>query len=270
MNTINIFPHENLLSFLDFSIDSKSKQISILMDYIPNNLYDFIGKNSITEEMLKSISSQIIAGVNHLHNLGYLHRDLKSINILIGKNTDGKILVKISDYGLGVNISQNNEFLGNCGSNGFKAPEMLIGSPVYYKSLDVWSIGVVILEILFKGENIFYEQNSVDSLMKIMEYFGIDKLKDIIPFAKYFPFYDYYNKEIKKKKNVTQNENIKNEKKNIFQNLNLEDIIRKKQTIIKEENIDLFINFIKKILVLDPMKRAKLEELKNDPWLNSN
>ena len=260
MNAIDNFPHENLLDLLDFSIDSKNHQISLLMDYIPNNLYDFIKKNSITEEMLKSISLQIIAGVNHLHNLGYLHRDLKSRNILVDKNKDGKILVKIIDYGLGVNISQNRKDLEYCGTSGYEAPEMLLGSSVYYKSLDVWSIGVVILEILFKRENIFYG-NPVKSLMKIMKYFGIDQLKDIIPYADVFPNFEDYNKEIEIRKNTT---------KNIFQNENLEDIIRKKQTIIKEENIDLFINFIKKLLVLDPTKRAKLKELQSDPWINSN
>ena len=162
MNTISKFPHENLLSFLDFSIDSKNKQISILMDYLPTNLYEFIEKNSITEEMLKSISIQIIAGVNHLHNLGYLHRDLKSINILVDKNKDGKIIVKIGDYGLGVNISQNRKDLENCGTNGYEAPEMYLGSSVYYISLDVWGIGVVILEILFKRENIFFGKDPIE------------------------------------------------------------------------------------------------------------
>lgn len=84
------------------------------------------------------------------------HRDLKPENLLYATKDPGSI-VKISDFGLARFI--NNEVMTTmCGTPGYVAPEIINGSG-YDKSIDYWSLGVI-LYIMLCGFPPFHNENA--------------------------------------------------------------------------------------------------------------
>ena len=87
---------------------------------------------------------QLILGLKYLYNNCILHRDIKPQNILIDNN-----VVKICDFGFARDLKNNDLLNTFCGSPLYMAPEILkLGE--YTDKSDIWSLGVIIYEILFK------------------------------------------------------------------------------------------------------------------------
>jgi eukaryotic-like serine/threonine-protein kinase len=96
----------------------------------------------------------LVEGVAYLHDHGIVHRDLKPANLFMEEG-----IVKIGDYGLAKLItpshgSEHSESIGTCH---YMAPE--IGSGKYHKPIDVYSMGVILYEMLtgqvpFDGETV--------------------------------------------------------------------------------------------------------------------
>jgi serine/threonine protein kinase len=99
-----------------------------------------------------SIALQMTKGVNYLHTMSIIHRDIKSLNFLMD-NAVGGYLVKISDFGLAKirqeTSRQTTEGVGQQvigGTLQWKAPELLkFGKPS--NASDVYSLGVVFWEL---------------------------------------------------------------------------------------------------------------------------
>ncbi|CAF2119595.1 unnamed protein product [Rotaria magnacalcarata] len=99
-----------------------------------------------------SIALQMTKGVNYLHSMSILHRDIKSLNFLMENGVDG-YLIKICDFGL-AKIRQetsrqtidSNQQRVSVGTLQWKAPEVLkFGKPS--KASDVYSLGIVFWEL---------------------------------------------------------------------------------------------------------------------------
>jgi len=96
--------------------------------------------------------------MSYCHSQGFVHRDLKTENILL----DSDCNVKIADFGLSCRFSFNAYLSESCGSPNYAAPE-LFNIPCYYRGpeIDAWSSGVVFYAMLC-GRLPFDAQNIVD------------------------------------------------------------------------------------------------------------
>ena len=94
----------------------------------------------------KCIMKQLLAGVAHLHDSWFLHRDIKSANILYS-NVGGR--VKLADFGLARAFgSPLRAYTQPVVTLYYRAPELLLGSKLYSSPVDVWSLGCVMGELL--------------------------------------------------------------------------------------------------------------------------
>ena len=93
---------------------------------------------------IRSWLVQVASGLQHIHSLNVLHRDLASKNILLSEQ--GRC--KISDFGISHQLAeargQTAEF---CGTPFYMSPQVLMGLP-YGMPADVWSLGVVAFQLL--------------------------------------------------------------------------------------------------------------------------
>lgn len=87
----------------------------------------------------------VINAVQHFHSHNFLHRDIKPENLLLGPNNE----IILADFGCSVlldSTSSNRQSL--VGSANYGAPEILVEGREHNKPFDVWSLGVLLHELL--------------------------------------------------------------------------------------------------------------------------
>lgn len=133
----------------------------IVMDYKPHgSLHKFLQKNkSISWAAKQLLAKDIAAGLDYLHTLEkpVIHRDLKSLNVLISKEND-QFKAFISDFGLSRakrDISTKSGKTG--GTLLWKAPELFTTGKCTFKT-DIWALGMVFLE-LATGRKPYYDED---------------------------------------------------------------------------------------------------------------
>jgi cyclin-dependent kinase-like len=102
-----------------------------------------------------------------MHSINIIHRDVKPENVLISKQGS----VKICDLGFARTMPSNRVMTDYVATRWYRPPELLIGKDDYDKSIDVWSIGCVMAEMI-DGEPLFPGENDLDQLYLIQKCLG--------------------------------------------------------------------------------------------------
>ncbi len=157
--------HPNLLHYMGIGLLQGNPYV--LMEYCPyGSLQDTIYTQKSDAEILR-IAYEIAAGISALHTRHIIHRDVKPENVLIGEGN----ICKITDFGISAVLDQRltrTSFLGNVennevfGSVMYSAPEQL-DKKTYFKgtkpTMDIYSYGVLLYNLLFQGEDPFGGEN---------------------------------------------------------------------------------------------------------------
>jgi serine/threonine protein kinase len=135
-----------------YGIYSENRELFIIMDYAENGtLTKFINDNRDKEhnwDLNNQFIKQIARGLAYIHHENIIHRDLKSMNILLTNNYQ----VKISDFGLSrtrIISSYQSKRSSAIGTLRWMAPEAL-KEQKYSKQSDIYSLGMIIWEISAK------------------------------------------------------------------------------------------------------------------------
>ena len=160
--------HENIVQFYGYT--ETINQLLIKMEYIKYGTLNQWIKNhkKISEEEASIILKHILSAITYLHSKQICHRDIKPQNIMFSKENDLHS-IKIIDFGLS---AQNFDKLINndyCGTYIYMAPEQ-IEKKLYFISVDIWSIGILMFILLNNGKHPFYVEgdNKKDFVKKIM------------------------------------------------------------------------------------------------------
>ncbi|XP_074521600.1 serine/threonine-protein kinase PLK1 [Halichoeres trimaculatus] len=101
-------------------------------------------RKAVTEPEARYYMSQLLKGVQYLHNNRVIHRDLKLGNIFLNDDME----VKIGDFGLATKIEFDGERKKTlCGTPNYIAPEVLCKKGHSYE-VDVWSLGCILYTLL--------------------------------------------------------------------------------------------------------------------------
>ena len=136
--------HKNVIKPIDFFENAEC--IFIVFEYIPfGDLKEFLHKNSknINLSLIKAISTQLVSAIKFLHSIGIVHRDLKLNNIMCSKDENGKIVIKLIDFGFSTIMTRNSISNEIVGTIHYMPPE-IINKEEYGMKVDVWSCGVIL------------------------------------------------------------------------------------------------------------------------------
>ncbi|CAK5280497.1 unnamed protein product [Mycena citricolor] len=143
--TLKVLDHPNIVQYLGF--EETPSNLSIFLEYVPGGSIGscLLRHGKFDEDVTKSFTSQILAGLEYLHSQGILHRDLKSDNILVEMSG----VCKISDFGISKRTEDHNDaHTAMQGTVFWMAPEVInTGKKGYNFKIDIWSIGCVVLEM---------------------------------------------------------------------------------------------------------------------------
>lgn len=141
--------HEAVVPLLDYWNDDHS--VYIMFPHFEGDLFKWMDqkRDGCTPEETYIVYSRIASAVEYLHHVRIWHMDIKPENILI-KNGDLRSIV-LTDFGssIGENELTGGVFCRCVGSLGFAAPEMFEKKPFEPSPCDYWSLGCVLLEMLW-------------------------------------------------------------------------------------------------------------------------
>lgn len=127
--------------------------------------------NILDEQIIISFAYDICRGMFFLEQRSLVHRDLACRNLLLSGNGN---TVKIADFGLST-IVNKDDFIQRKESYLHKlpirwtAPEILYDRTVYSIKSDVWSFGIVLIEIWLKGNDPYPEEKEFSSIRTLVQ-----------------------------------------------------------------------------------------------------
>jgi [calcium/calmodulin-dependent protein kinase] kinase len=126
--------------------DDEDDQVYIALEYIKKGSLEFIKNNTkLTEKQICNYFRQTVLGIEYLHSIGIIHRDIKPDNLLIGEDDN----LKISDFGISDIAKGADDMRKNtAGTNYFFCPESCLGKPYSGKKADIWALGVTLYNLL--------------------------------------------------------------------------------------------------------------------------
>ena len=146
--------HPNIARVLDAGATDTGRPYFV-MDLVKGApIVEFCDHNQLTIEDRLELFAQVCQAVQHAHTKGIIHRDLKPSNVLVGTQ-DGKPQVKIIDFGIAKATSQKltdkTLFTAHqqvVGTLQYMSPEQAAGSLDIDTRTDVYSLGVMLYELL--------------------------------------------------------------------------------------------------------------------------
>ncbi|XP_038058935.1 mitogen-activated protein kinase 1-like [Patiria miniata] len=175
------FRHENIINIQDIihanSID-ELKDVYIVQSLMETDLYKLLKTQKLSNDHICYFLYQILRGLKYIHSANVLHRDLKPSNLLLNTTCD----LKICDFGLARIADPVHDHTGflteYVATRWYRAPEIMLNSKGYNKSIDIWSVGCILAE-MSSSKPLFPGKHYLDQLNYILNTLGSPSVDDL-------------------------------------------------------------------------------------------
>lgn len=157
------YHHPNIVEMHDsFLVED---ELWVVMEFLEGGaLTDIVTHARMDEEQIATVCRQCLKALAYLHSQGVIHRDIKSDSILLA--ADGN--VKLSDFGFCAQVSPElPKRKSLVGTPYWMSPEVISRLP-YGPEVDIWSLGVMIMEMV-DGEPPFFNEPPLQAMRRIRD-----------------------------------------------------------------------------------------------------
>jgi serine/threonine-protein kinase len=178
--------HPNVVRLLDFQ-ESSPGIFCMVMEYVEGgDAGELLQQNpgGLEPKLAVEIIAQALEGLQHAHDHGIVHRDIKDANMLVARDKRGAVHVKLSDFGLAKSYETSGAsgFTSTgtiAGTVPYMAPEQILDFRNVRPAADLYSMGATLYHLL-TGQLAYDFSREMDPLVMILE-------KDIVPIRKRKP-----------------------------------------------------------------------------------
>ena len=138
--------HDNILRVIDFREDGEAS--FLVTEYVDGkSLADLMDETHFTTTRVLELCGAVARALGHAHRDGVVHRDVTPTNVLVRE--DGRVL--LTDFGISLLLEQRRHDRGApafYGTPDYASPEQLCRDGVVGPSSDIYSLGVMLYELL--------------------------------------------------------------------------------------------------------------------------
>jgi len=244
LKILRLLQHENVIGITTLMLP-KSREtlddIYVYQELMETDLASIIkSPQPLSDEHIQFFLYQILRGLKYIHSGGIIHRDLKPRNLLVNSNCD----LKICDFGLSRTI-EYQERTGNMtdyvATRWYRAPELLLAAKEYGPSVDMWSVGCILAELL-RRKPFLPGTETKNQLELIIDVFGNPSEEEVEQVSK--EKFKKFLRGLPKK-----------EPKSL-------------QTLFPEAS-ELALDLLEKLMVFEASKRITVDEALKHPYLSA-
>ncbi|KAK0641585.1 kinase-like domain-containing protein [Cercophora newfieldiana] len=275
--------HGNVIETLDI-IQEKGKWFEV-MEYAPYDLFAIVMTGKMSREEISCCFLQILSGVTYLHSMGLAHRDLKLDNVVVSEHG----IMKIIDFGSAHVFKYPFESGivlagGIVGSDPYLAPEVYDERKYDPQAVDIWSLAIIYCCMTLRRFpwKVPRQSDSSFRLFSAEPTPGHDPKKIMLPPSQStsalhgMPERDLDPSVFRKHDNAKHDDNKAESPKTPASagpdGTTTTSAPEKKETIKGPWRILRLLpresrHVIGQMLEIDPKKRAKMDEILEDPWV---
>jgi len=166
-----LMKHDNVMGIKTIMLPKSREEFDdlyVVSDLMQTDLSSIIkSPQPLSDDHIQFFIYQILRGLKYIHSTQIVHRDLKPRNLLVNSNCD----LKICDFGLARSVIADIKVPGliltdYVATRWYRAPELLLGFKDYGPSVDVWSVGCILAELL--GRKSFLCGSSSNQQLKMI------------------------------------------------------------------------------------------------------
>lgn len=157
------YQHENVVEMYNSYL--VGDELWVVMEFLEGGaLTDIVTHTRMNEEQIAAVCLAVLKALSVLHAQGVIHRDIKSDSILL--THDGK--VKLSDFGFCAQVNKEVPRRKSLvGTPYWMAPELISRLP-YGPEVDIWSLGVMVIEMV-DGEPPYFNEPPLKAMKMIRD-----------------------------------------------------------------------------------------------------
>ena len=161
--------HPNIVTVYDLG-QTADGTLYIAMEFIDGpSLREAIRRDGpMPADRAVDILRQVASALSAAHRRQIVHRDLKSHNLMLAADDDGRDVVKLVDFGIAKTFDESTQLTAAgymMGTPHYMSPEQAAGKPVDHRA-DIYSLGVILYEML-TGEVPFGDESLTSVLVKL-------------------------------------------------------------------------------------------------------
>ena len=178
--------------FYTSGVRKEETYLNLVLEFMPQTVYMICREYAkcsqpIPALFIKLYMYQLFRSVAYIHSKGISHRDIKPDNLLLDKESG---ILKLCDFGSAKKLVSGERNVSYICSRPYRAPELLFGAVNYAATVDLWSSGCVLGELML-GKPLFSGATALDQLVEIIKILGTPSKAQIMVMNPNYAEFEY-------------------------------------------------------------------------------